>query len=131
MSFRGRGQLSAQEVCSHAEERKLNMSQPPQPLVTEKSVQEKPWRYIGYRGFSEWLASDDDFFVLRRFDVLSARTLLLLQWQLSKLETQLLGADELRAFKVVADLHNGSFEADDEERQALLIQIKEQLTEYC
>lgn len=98
--------------------------------MTETSVQGKPWRCIGYRGFAESLASDDDFFVLRRFDFLSARTLLLLQWQLSNLETKLLEADELRAFKVVADLHNRSFDADNEERQALLTRIKQQLTEY-
>ena len=103
----------------------------PLPPLTLEDIQTKPWRYIGYKGFSEWMVSDNDFFVLRRFDSLSARITLLLQWQLTKLETKLAELDFERSHQVVKDLHNGSFETDDDERQALLFSTQQKLLEYC
>jgi hypothetical protein len=52
-----------------------------QPLTIEE-VQAKPWKYIGYPTFSKWMASDADFFVLRRFDDLNVRVILHMQCEL-------------------------------------------------
>lgn len=49
----------------------------------------KPWKYAGYRDFSSFVASDNNFFILRRFSTLSARVLLALQDELVELEDQL------------------------------------------
>lgn len=43
------------------------------------------WKYVGYPEFSKWMASANDFFVLRRFDTLNARVLLRLQDQIAEL----------------------------------------------
>lgn len=45
------------------------------PLVDEKA--RKPWKYYGYQAYSEFIASEDDFFILRRFSTVSARVLLM------------------------------------------------------
>lgn len=55
--------------------------------ITHEDRKKQPWKYIGYRGFCKFVASDDDFFVLRRFSTLSSRVLLALQDELSELET--------------------------------------------
>ena len=102
----------------------------PMPKLTNEDIERKSWRYIGYRGFSEWLASSGDFFVIRRYDTLSARVILLMQWELSKLETSLSGLDYERSHLVVKDLHNGSYEADDDARQMVIRSIQQKLTEY-
>ncbi|KAK5952926.1 hypothetical protein OHC33_006047 [Knufia fluminis] len=103
---------------------------PSLPLLTEEDIQRKPWRYIGYKGFSEWMASDDDFFVVRRLDSLTARVILLLQWGLTKLEIKLEALDFDRSRLVVKDLHNGSLELDDDDRQQLVHHIHIKLKEY-
>lgn len=59
----------------------------PEPSCYEADKQ--PWRYRGYPEMSMWMASDDDFFVLRRFGALSARVALMLQDQLTRLEEEL------------------------------------------
>jgi hypothetical protein len=101
------------------------------PIPTTDQLQEKPWRYIGYKGFSEWSASDNDFFVIRRFDSLATRVILLLQWQLTKLEKELTKADTLRSHQLAKDLNNGSFKCDDEVRQAVIKAVQDKLEEYC
>src|SRR5690349_8772339 len=52
-------------------------------------IQTKPWKYIGYPAFALWLSSDNDFFLIRRFDALNARVILMLQWEISVLESKL------------------------------------------
>ncbi|KAK0616401.1 hypothetical protein B0T14DRAFT_604700 [Immersiella caudata] len=46
-------------------------------------------RDVGYSGFAAFLSSDDDVFILRRFDMLHARVLLTLKDDLSSLEQDL------------------------------------------
>ena len=43
----------------------------------------------GYRTFADFIATDDELFIFRRFDRLNARNLLYLQSELIALETQL------------------------------------------
>lgn len=98
---------------------------------TEEELEKKPWKFIGYRGFSTWMASDDDFFVVRRFDNLAARVILLLQWDISKLDSKLADLDFERKHGFGADLNNGSFECDDDDRQDCIRSVHGKLKEYC
>jgi hypothetical protein len=98
---------------------------------TEAEIQEKPWRYIGYRLFSEWSASSDDFFVVRRFSSLATRLILRMQWEITKLENELAGMDKMRMFEIDQDVNNGAFEYDDEERKEVLDKLAERLKPYC
>jgi hypothetical protein len=60
-----------------------------EPSHVPQDYHRKPWKYAGYRDFASFVASDDSFFVLRRFSTLSARVLLALQDELVELEDQL------------------------------------------
>src|SRR5262245_28352186 len=57
--------------------------------VSVKEEKEKPWKYIGYKVFSRWIASDPAFFVVRRFATLNARVALSLQDEIVQLEEKL------------------------------------------
>ena len=69
----------------------------------------KPWKTIGYRGFSAFLASDTDFLIFRRFGTLNARILLFLQDEITSLEEELERLELFHASPEAADVHNGSF----------------------
>ena len=56
---------------------------------SQQELNRKPWKYVGYKAFSEWAASDNDFFVLRRFGALNTRVILKLQDEISELEEEL------------------------------------------
>lgn len=96
-----------------------------------EELQTKPWKYIGYQGFSEWMASDDDFFIIRRFGSLAARVILSLQWRITKLENELCRLDSARGLEANDDLDNGSFEKDDDKRRCCICSICQALEEYC
>lgn len=110
---------------------RTDAAQRPLPYLTLEQLQTKPWRYIGYKGFAEWMASDNDFFVVRRFDNLAARVVLLLQWEVTKLESRLAEMDFKRSHQVAIDIHNGSFDLDDDDRQQCIRSIRDKLKEYC
>lgn len=57
----------------------------------------KPWKYLGYRAYSSFLASDDNFLVFRRFGNLNARVLLFLQDQICRFEERLEELDALHS----------------------------------
>jgi len=100
------------------------------PEITEEDREQKPWKYIGYRGYCRFLASDDDFFFLRRFGVLHARVLLALQDQITVLEDKLDAIDQHAGRKDNVDRHNGSFRLDDQDRLNLISEIHTKLKEY-
>jgi hypothetical protein len=93
-------------------------------------IQTKPWKYIGYRVFSQWLSSDSDFFLIRRFDTLNARVILMLQWEISVLEAKLARIDQERSAFDFPDVNNGSFEDDNSDRNALIQEIYIKLRRY-
>lgn len=100
-----------------------------QPSQTEFA--EKPWKYIGYRFFSSLVASDDDSFVLRRFSTLTARVLLGLQDQLSRVEEDLEEVEKRAREQDAPDVHNGSFRLETQEyRRDLVRQAQLLLREY-
>lgn len=100
-----------------------------QPLSQEQI--EKPWKYIGYGGFSAFLASDDDFLIFRRFSTVNARVLLFLQDRISVLESELHEVDLKHSRESAVDIHNGSFRQENEPRRpALLLEIHQLLKDY-
>lgn len=101
-------------------------------LPLNSSIQlKKPWKYIGYRGFSAFISSDDDFLVFRRFGALTARVLLGLQDQLSVFEEELEALDAKHSRTGSEDIHNGSFRQEAvPERTELLSKIHSKLREY-
>ena len=52
----------------------------------EQYKRDWPWKYEGYKAFSAWIASEDDFFVFRRFGALNANTILWMQDRISQTE---------------------------------------------
>lgn len=93
--------------------------------------EEKQWKYVGYRGFCKFLASDDDFLILRRFGNLSIRVLLALQDELVDLEGQLETIENTLARFDAPDAHNGSFRQETVEcRHELIREIDRKLRSY-
>jgi hypothetical protein len=98
--------------------------------VTKEHLNTKPWRYLGYRGYSIFVASDNDFFILRRFSTLHARVLLALQDRITVLESNLRAIDE-DASRDNDDYHNGTFREDRFQDRVLIIEeIQKKLGQY-
>ncbi|TDZ15183.1 hypothetical protein Cob_v012011 [Colletotrichum orbiculare MAFF 240422] len=74
---------------------------------TEDEVHRKPWKHIGYKGYSEFVSSEDDFFLLRRFDTLNTRVALALQDEVSQLEEELGEFDQATSHVSGPDFNNG------------------------
>ena len=70
-------------------------------MPTSDEIQRNNWKYVGYRGASQWMSSDNDFLVARRFATLNTRVLLTKQAQIYELNRQL---DELE--KPWHDIHS-------------------------
>jgi len=100
------------------------------PPPTEREVQLKPWKFVGYAGYSYFIASDDDFYILRRFDVLGVRVLLALQDEIAALEEKLCELDRRYSSRRYPDVNNGTFREDSEDRTTLVAKIGDRLKEY-
>lgn len=103
--------------------------------ITEFDIYDQPWKYTGYKKYSWFLASDDDFLIFRRFGTLNARIILALQGDLSVAEEKLKKLDEDYSQKTAPRLYNGSFrhekdKAQQQERRKLLFEIKDKMKEY-
>jgi hypothetical protein len=99
--------------------------------VTAFDVYDQPWKYTGYKKYSWFLASDDDFLIFRRFGMLNARIILAMQDDISVSEAKLQDLDNEASLKSAPRRHNGSFRREEnQERMALIIEIKEKLKEY-
>lgn len=93
--------------------------------------QRKPWKYVGYPGFSEFIVSDHDFFMLRAFSKITARVLLMLQDEIVQLETNLEDLDAKLSAEAATDVHNGSFrEETSEESKGILREMAGKLRDY-
>ncbi|TVY33883.1 hypothetical protein LOCC1_G008063, partial [Lachnellula occidentalis] len=103
----------------------LNTDQP-----TEEEIERKPWKYIGYKGYADFLASENDFFIFRKFASLNCRVALSLQDQLSVLESDLDDIDTRYSKKNAGDINNGSFRDDREDRAELVQSISQKLAQY-
>jgi len=91
----------------------------------------KPWKTIGYQGFSAFLASDNDFLIFRRFGTLTARILLLLQDEITVLEEELEELEALHSSPLSTDAHNGSFRQEVlPDRTKILYDIRLNIIQY-
>ncbi|KAF2692121.1 hypothetical protein K458DRAFT_398458 [Lentithecium fluviatile CBS 122367] len=91
----------------------------------------KQWKYVGYRGFSAFLASDNDLLVLRRFSKLATRSLLALQDELVELEDQLETLEDQLMQSAGPNMHHGSFRQETQDvRVALVEEIQSKLRVY-
>lgn len=115
-------------------------AQPARPTVSNSAAQLdpneqklKPWKYEGYMEFSKWMASEDDFFIVRRFQTLNAHVILYQQDRIRRIE------EHLREFhdEIAADSSdkrkNSSFGWDSTkmlERKNLLEELTGRLHHY-
>ncbi|PVH88906.1 hypothetical protein DL98DRAFT_622567 [Cadophora sp. DSE1049] len=103
---------------------------PEEPPLTKEEIDTKPWKYIGYRGYVDFIASENDFYIMRRFAALNTRAALALQDEVVVLEERLERLDRRHCRRVPENDHNGSFREDREERRELLGKIVDALTKY-
>ncbi|KAI8630363.1 hypothetical protein F5Y19DRAFT_429802 [Xylariaceae sp. FL1651] len=102
----------------------------PANVITREDIERKPWKYVGYRGYTSLVASEDDFFILRRFNSLNVRITLLLQDEIAVLENKLAEIDERNSKKDSEDVHNGSFRQDQNDRTAVLNKVRQRILKY-
>ena len=109
----------------------LQASKPIAPDVKIDEISEKSWKYIGYRQFSKFLSSDNDFISLRRFGNLHVRVLLTLQDEITVLESQLETIDQNASRITTKDTHNGTLRDDEVTKRGEVVkEIKKKLVEY-
>jgi hypothetical protein len=119
------------EPHDKASEGSANTACPPdEPLLTAEEIEEKPWKYIGYRGYSEFIASENDFYILRGFRSLNTCVALAHQDQITVLEERLKTLDIEYGRRDAEDRHNGSFRSDRDDRTELVDLIAEKLLIY-
>jgi hypothetical protein len=115
------------------------MDEPYRPSSTESvspwEERKKPWKYIGYKVFSRWVASDPSFFVLRKFGTLNARVALSLQDEIAQLEEELDSMDKTYSHRDTKDAHNGTFRDDPfdgplDRQQLVRVILPEKLLRY-
>jgi hypothetical protein len=91
-----------------------------------------PSRYLGYRVFCKWVASDQTYLIVRKFSTLNVRIILSLQDEIVKLEQELNELDEDWSRVTLPDhinhpdpdtIHNGTFRADDVRERTKLIRV--------
>jgi hypothetical protein len=87
-------------------------------------------KFIGYKEFAKHVGSHDDYFVLRRFDRLHSRGLLVLQDRLSKIEEDLDILDNSLSDRGAKDVDNGTIRNDTPERKQLLEEMLLALERY-
>ncbi|KAF5026803.1 hypothetical protein F66182_1087 [Fusarium sp. NRRL 66182] len=105
----------------------INVGDDPSP----EDILRKPWKFVGYKRYAEFIASDHDFRIFRRFDVLNARIALFLQDEISALEEDLAELDRACSRVGAPDVNNGTFRDDQvENRISLLETISDKLYHY-
>jgi hypothetical protein len=96
----------------------------------EEDIARKPWKYIGYKGYTDFVALENDFYIVRRYGARNARIALALQDQVAVLEEELERLDKQYSRVEAEDINNGSFRDDADDRIELLMQIHKKVVEY-
>ncbi|KAI3325317.1 hypothetical protein HD806DRAFT_492635 [Xylariaceae sp. AK1471] len=110
------------------ESKKPSVSTLEEPLPED--VQKRPWKYIGYRRYAQFLSSDDDLLIFRRFGALNARVGLMLQDKVTVLEQRLDKLDEAYSERNSDPINNGTLRDDMDDRSLLMEEISDQLDRY-
>jgi hypothetical protein len=103
------------------------------PDFNLEEARDNPRKYSGYRVFSRWMASDQAFFILRRFGTLNTRVLLAMQDEIVELEDQLNLLDEEASRKESPyNVDNGTIRDDPfgERRELVTKILPEKLAKY-
>lgn len=117
--------------CSSTHSANTNMNTAmAEPRPSGVDIGEKPWKYIGYHGYSEFLASDNELLLFRRFGVLNVRVALDMQDQLAKLEEKLQALDKQYSSVYGVDVNNGSLRDDEPDRALIVAEIAKLLPRY-
>jgi hypothetical protein len=99
-----------------------------------RDPKKQPYKTEGYQAFSKWMASDDDFFVLRKFEALNAATILWMQHRISELEHRLQQIHKsIEESKDSDNLKNSSFKWDAQympERTGIMCELSGLLLQY-
>ncbi|KAL5449657.1 hypothetical protein PMIN06_006782 [Paraphaeosphaeria minitans] len=102
--------------------------------ITSQDKRNSAWKYEGYKAFSSWMASEDDFFLFRRFGDLNSRTILWLQDRIMRIEDDLKRLDEfVENSKPDEKLRNNSFRWDERfmtQRHAHMAELSHLLNHY-
>jgi hypothetical protein len=105
--------------------------------ISEGDKRNKAWKYYGYQNFCKFMASDNDFFLLRRFGDLNARILLKMQFEISRLERRLQELENNIMESLDDKQRNDSFHWDERsqsgpmfERKRLLDILQPRLKDY-
>jgi hypothetical protein len=91
-----------------------------------------PGKYEGYKELSRWMASSDDFFIIRRFQSSNALVILYMQYRIVGIEDRLNEIHE-RIEKEDFETRNSSFLWDERfepERARLLVELTGLLHHY-
>jgi len=118
--------MSSQANAASGAEQASNQTQ----KISRKELDKKPWKYVGYRGYTEFLASENDFLIFRRFSTVSTRIALMLQHQVSVLEAKLDLLDVRYSKRDAVDVNNGSFRDDEDDRLQVFEELRVKLLEY-
>lgn len=100
--------------------------------ITDDELSSRPWKYLGYRAFSKWAASEKSFLVVRQFSSLNARIILSLQDEISLLEEQLDVLEAHYSGPTTGDYNNSTLrqESQGTPRKILLNKIYIALEKY-
>jgi hypothetical protein len=101
---------------------------------TTSASNEPAYKAQGYQAFSKWMASDNDFFVFRRFESLNANTILWMQYRIAELEARLEQLHkEVETSEKSHNLRNSSFKWDETwrpERTVIMGELSGLLLQY-
>jgi hypothetical protein len=93
------------------------------------------WQYHGYPALSKWMASSNDFFLLRRFSPLQVRCLLYLQNEIAQRDHQLHEWDRVALCQPPGEGNSGWINQDPEAlpgnpRPRIIRELVPKLQEY-
>lgn len=101
--------------------------------VSSEDRKNAAWKYEGYEALGRWMASDDEFFVFRRFESLNAGVILWMQDRIVQLETKLKEIHRHIADSPNYSVSNGSFRRDVDavpEREKIMRELSSILHHY-
>ncbi|KAL4810202.1 hypothetical protein BDV18DRAFT_156571 [Aspergillus unguis] len=98
---------------------------------TYEHARQEPKKYFGYPEFSKFLALAPNFLLLRRFDKLTIRTILMMQDGITRIEELIDAIDDEAQKRETGPINNGSFRHEaNMQRRALLKQARGKIERY-